>query len=206
MSSASGFNSSDDEGEVDLTPFKTAWLDLQLEGCTEKLGISALPGCRYKDIWRSVTNDLKCMKEEGIKEVFCLCTKGELHKYRVTSLLQDYSTFDVNVHHYPFPDGQTASLPNLIKMLEELKINILNGKKSLVHCYGGLGRSCLVAACLMMYLDETIKAEEAIKRVRDLQGTPAIQSVKQFNFVNDFRQMLQDYQQTEGSEQRSVSR
>ncbi|ESO96164.1 hypothetical protein LOTGIDRAFT_188309 [Lottia gigantea] len=203
------FDSSDDEGEIDLSPFKIAWLDLGCEVCDEKLAISALPGCRFKNTWRSVKHDLKCIRDEGIKEVFCLCSKGELHKYRVTGLLQEFAEADINVHHYPFPDGMTPSFPNLMKMLDELRANLLNGNKCLVHCYGGLGRSCLVAACLIMLIDEKISPEDVIKKVRDLQGHSAVQSVKQFNFINDFRDMLEDFKKDksdENGETRSVSR
>ncbi|XP_041351426.1 cyclin-dependent kinase inhibitor 3-like isoform X2 [Gigantopelta aegis] len=201
------FDSSDEEsGEIDQTPFEISWLDLSGVGSDEKLGISALPGCKFKDTWRSIQNDLKRLQDCGIKDVFTLCTRGEMNKYRVPNLLNEFSAYDITVHHYPFPDGQVPPIDSLVKMVEELRINVMNGKKSVVHCYGGLGRSCIVAVCLLMMMDESLTANDAIEKVRDLRGHSAVQSVKQYNFVQDFRQLLAEYKKDEDNECRSLSR
>ncbi|XP_046337509.1 cyclin-dependent kinase inhibitor 3-like [Haliotis rufescens] len=200
------FDTDEESGEVDLSPFQISWLDLSFTGADEKLGISGLPGCRFKDTWRNLNNDLKCLQNSGVKEVFTLCTKGELNKYRVPNLLHDFSGSNITVHHYPFPDGQVPPSSSLLKMVEELRVNIMNQKKSLIHCFGGLGRSCLVAVCLMMVMDESISPEDAIDKARQLRGAAAIQSVKQYNFINDFRKLQAEVETEDGGESRSVSR
>ncbi|KAM7239485.1 hypothetical protein CapIbe_008980 [Capra ibex] len=47
-----------------------------------------------------------------------------------------------------------------------------------ICCYGGLGRSCLVAACLLLYLSDTVSPQQAIDSLRDLRGSGAIQTIK----------------------------
>ncbi|XP_013396306.1 cyclin-dependent kinase inhibitor 3 isoform X2 [Lingula anatina] len=204
----SGFDSSDDEEneELDLSPFIVNWLDMSCVGCAEQLGISGLPGCRFKDTWRSLETDIVTLKGMEITEVFVLCTKGELNKYRVPYLLHEYTGADFNVHHHPFPDGQAPSVAGMVKMLEELKVNLMQGRKTLLHCFGGLGRSCVVAACLLMYMDESLDSESAIQRLRQLRGPGAVQSVKQYNFIHDFRKNLEEYEQGKEEASRSVSR
>lgn len=203
----SEFDSSDEEeGEVDLSPFQLSWLQLGTGEREDKLGISGLPGCRFKDTWRSLDNDIKCLKTEGVDEVFSLCSKGELNKYRVPWLLNELTGADIMVHHYPFPDGQTPNMGSLLKMIDEIKVAVCNGKKPLVHCFGGLGRSCLVAVCALLMIDDSLQPEKAIEKIRELRGPGAIQSVKQYNFVCEFRQLYEDYKKEHESEARSISR
>ncbi|XP_064602251.1 cyclin-dependent kinase inhibitor 3-like isoform X1 [Liolophura sinensis] len=199
------FSSSEDEaGEVDTSPLKIDWLEHGM--CEEKLGISGLPGCRFKDTWRSLENDIKYLENAGVTDLFCLCTKGELKKYRVPRFLQQVAESGLTVHHYAFLDGCTPELSALLKMVDELKVALLNGKQPLIHCFGGLGRSCLVAVCLLMVMDEALTPDDAIAKVRELRGPGAIQSVKQYNFVNEFRQVLAKHNKDKDDEDRSLSR
>ena len=73
------------------------------------------------------------LKSEGVEEVFVLCTRGEFNKYRVPSLLDDLKEAGMGVHTYPFPDGQTPSITSLMKMIETLRINLMQGHKSLIQ-------------------------------------------------------------------------
>ena len=40
------------------------------------------------------------------------------------------------------------------------------GGRLLVHCYGGLGRTCLVVACYLLGLDSTLAPEAVIAILR----------------------------------------
>ena len=75
----------------------------------------------------------ECIKSANIKDVFVLCTKGELIKYRVPSLLEDYTRAGLVVHHHPFQDGSTPTMDSLVEMLEQMKVNLMNGIESLVQ-------------------------------------------------------------------------
>ncbi|PIK55390.1 putative cyclin-dependent kinase inhibitor 3 [Apostichopus japonicus] len=175
-----GFSSSDDERdeEVDTTPFSITWLDLSEYGFSEPLGLSGLPGCRFQETWRSLTADIRTLKNDGIEDVFVFCTRGELKKFRVPRLFDSYSEAGINLHHYPIQDGNVPTTQNCMKMLDELRVNLSRGDKTLIHCFGGLGRTCLIAACLLLMLDDSLLPEQAIERMRQLQGPRAIQTVK----------------------------
>ncbi|KAK3093220.1 hypothetical protein FSP39_012846 [Pinctada imbricata] len=159
----SSFDSSDedDKQEEDRSPLKIAWFDQS--DADEVFGICALP---------------ECLRTEEVKDIFCLCSKGELNKYRVPDLLTSLAEADITVHHYHFPDGETPPTQLLISMLDELKVAMKNKRKPVVHCYGGLGRSCLVASCLLMILDTDFTPEEAISKMKEMRGPRAVQSVR----------------------------
>ncbi|XP_078591597.1 cyclin-dependent kinase inhibitor 3-like [Branchiostoma floridae x Branchiostoma japonicum] len=206
----SQFDSSDseEEGQLQTDPLQVDWLSLSSVGCEESLGICALPGCRFKETWRSLDADLEDLKAQSICDIFVLCTRGELNKYRVPRLLERYEDADFTVHHHSFPDGTVPAMAACVKLLEEMKVCLSQGKKTLIHCYGGLGRSCLVAACLMLYLDETADPQAALQRVQQVRGHGAVQTVRQYNFLNDFRKNLEEYEASDEAQaqQRSLSR
>lgn len=205
--SASILDSSDDEqGELDMSHLHISWMDLSSLGCDEPVGICALPGCRFKDIWRSLENDIKCLVSEGVKELFCLCSKGELNKYRVPKLLEELQENDITVHHTPFPDGLVPSTSELVKIIDDLNVLLMNRRKTVIHCYGGLGRSCFLAAALMMKLDSSLAADKAIEIMRELRGPAAVQSVKQYNCLHDLRQQVADHEAKKEESKRSLSR
>ncbi|KAB0343585.1 hypothetical protein FD754_020511, partial [Muntiacus muntjak] len=120
----------------------------------------------------------KELKSYGIQDIFVFCTRGELSKYRVPNLLDLYHQCGIITHHHPIPDGGTPDITSCCEIMEELEICLKNNRKTLIHCYGGLGRSCLVAACLLLYLSDTVSPQQAIDSLRDLRGSGAIQTIK----------------------------
>jgi len=62
-----------------------------------------------------------------------------------------------------------------------------------VHCFGGLGRTGVVAACLLLSVDHDMSPAEAIERIRALRGPRAVQTMKQLNFVQEYRRLADLY-------------
>ncbi|XP_071601288.1 cyclin-dependent kinase inhibitor 3 isoform X7 [Heliangelus exortis] len=145
---AGDFDSSDDEAaEENLRPLHISWLSLSPVYSSEFLGLCSLPGCRFKDVRRNLQKDLEELKSHGTQDVFVLCTRGELLKYRVPNLLDAYQQHGICVHHHPIPDGDAPDIAQCCKILEELRSCLENNRKTIIHCYGGLGRSCLTFGC-----------------------------------------------------------
>ncbi|XP_026155121.1 cyclin-dependent kinase inhibitor 3 [Mastacembelus armatus] len=193
------FDSSSEDEEVreeQLTPFHVSWLPLSTVECSQLLGICALPGCKYKDINRSLPRDVEELQNQGVQDVFVFCTRGELNKYRVPSLLEIYEQQGFTVHHMPFLDGDVPELDQCCQILEELQVSLKNNRTTVIHCYGGLGRSALIAACLLLQRSLTMTANKAIEILREHRGRGAIQTVKQYNFLHEFRERYAVYQES----------
>uniref|UniRef100_A0A8C9RHE6 Cyclin-dependent kinase inhibitor 3 n=1 Tax=Scleropages formosus TaxID=113540 RepID=A0A8C9RHE6_SCLFO len=164
-------------------------------------------GCKFKDVRRNLPKDVDELKDQGVEDVFVFCTLGELQKYRVPRLLDVYRQQGLRVHHLPFPDGGTPELDQCSRILEELQFNLENNRKTVIHCYGGLGRSGLMAGCLLLQLSVSMTPDKAIEILRELRGGGAIQTVKQYNFLHEFREKYAAYQENkEVLLERSVSR
>ncbi|XP_072617717.1 cyclin-dependent kinase inhibitor 3 isoform X3 [Vulpes vulpes] len=188
----SEFDSSDEEPvEDEQTPIQISWLPLSQVNCSQFLGLCALP---------------EELKSYGIQDIFVFCTRGELSKYRVPNLLDLYHQYGIITHHHPIPDGGTPDIASCCEIMEELAICLKNDRKTLIHCYGGLGRSCLVAACLLLYLSDTVSPQQAIDSLRDLRGSGAIQTIKQYNYLHEFRDKLAAHLSSRDPLSRSVSR
>uniref|UniRef100_A0A8C0HBH2 protein-tyrosine-phosphatase n=1 Tax=Chelonoidis abingdonii TaxID=106734 RepID=A0A8C0HBH2_CHEAB len=78
---------------------------------------------------------------------------------------------------------------------------------SSVYCSQFLGVCSLpVAACLLLQLSDAMEPQEAIESLRDLRGSGAIQTIKQYNYLHDFRENLAAHLSTKDAILRSVSR
>lgn len=75
----------------------------------------------------------ECLTSARVDEIFSLCTKGELSKYRVPELLHELTGAGILVHHYPFPDGLAPNMGALLKMVDEIKVANQNGKLPIVQ-------------------------------------------------------------------------
>ncbi|KAL7641960.1 UNVERIFIED_CONTAM: hypothetical protein RMT77_007834 [Armadillidium vulgare] len=188
------FDSSDEENGAteNVNSLKIDWLDINGDGA-QSVALSSLPGCRFQNIQHNLAYDLEKLESENITDVLILVTRGELRKYRVPNLLLKYDTRGFNIHHYPLEDGTSPSIDLMMSILFCLKRLLDADKKVLIHCMGGLGRACLVAACFLQYLDENITPEATVDLLRDLRGPRAIQTIKQYNFIHDFRELHQKW-------------
>uniref|UniRef100_A0A8C4U493 Cyclin-dependent kinase inhibitor 3 n=1 Tax=Falco tinnunculus TaxID=100819 RepID=A0A8C4U493_FALTI len=230
----SDFDSSDDEtAEEELRPLPVSWLSLSPVYSSEFLGLCSLPGCRFKDVRRNLQKDIEELKNYGTQDIFVLCTRGELLKYRVPNLIDAYQQHGICVHHYPIPDGDAPDIAKCCKILEELRSCLESNRKTIIHCYSGLGRSCLglgrnsrqmgpmprnsvqqkiqllcdpVAACLLLQLLDTLAPQQVIDSLRNLRGSGAIQTIKQYNYLHEFRENLATHLATKDTTLRSVSR
>uniref|UniRef100_A0A8C6X4M4 Cyclin-dependent kinase inhibitor 3 n=1 Tax=Naja naja TaxID=35670 RepID=A0A8C6X4M4_NAJNA len=163
-------------------------------------------GCRFKNIKRNLQKDIDELKSHGVLDVFVLCTKGELTKYRVPHLMETYQNYGITVHHHPIPDGGTPDIARCCVILNELRNCLESKRKATIHCYGGLGRSCLIAACLLLQVSDNLTPQQAIDCMRELRGSGAVQTLKQYNYLHDFQETLAAYLATESERPRSVSR
>ncbi|KAL7876812.1 hypothetical protein SRHO_G00034550 [Serrasalmus rhombeus] len=169
--------------------------------------VCSLPGCRYKDIRRNLEKDVGDLCAEGVEgrlRVLHACGAGAVSS---AVSVERYTERGLVVHHLPFPDGGAPEMPQCCHILEELQLSLQNQRRTVIHCYGGLGRSGLIAACLLLHLSVSMTPSKAIDILRELRGSGAIQTVKQYNFLHEFREKLAAYQETKGTiSERSVSR
>ena len=181
------------------------FINLYRLGLCDCLALSALPGCRFRDVQRNLQEDLETLVRRGITHVMVLMEKDELRRYRVPSLLEEYSNHGLQVLHHSMEDGNVPTLHQLFLAVENIKSVISGGGRLLVHCYGGLGRTCLVVAAFLMSIDPHMTPEYVIDLMREKRGRRAVQTIKQYNMIMEFRGH-QHLRELAASRSRSVSR
>ena len=207
------FSSSEDEveeeraGRVSRDDLRVDFINLYRLGLCDCLALSALPGCRFRDVQRNLKDDLESLLRRGITHVMVLMEEPELRRYRVPGLLQEYSHHGLQVLHHALVDGSVPPLHQLFQAAANIKSVINGGGRLLVHCYGGLGRTCLVVAAFLMSIDPHMTPEYVIDLLREKRGPRAVQTVRQYNMIMEFRALQQQHAPgTPASRSRSVSR
>jgi len=146
------------------------------------LGITILPG--RKDYSRSLSEDIKELKIQGIQVIIPLLTQDEMEKYGVPDLIEKYLKANFEVKQLPINDQKTPNREEINNIIKYIKQKFLEGKKVLLHCVGGLGRSGLLAACYLK--NESLSTEDAINAVREVRSSRAIENQEQLDFIEDY--------------------
>jgi protein-tyrosine phosphatase len=146
-----------------------------------QIGLTILPG--RKDYSRSIDDDLHQLKKEGIEVIVPLITDDEFHHFGVDNLLKEYDENEFEVYRLPIMDQLVSSEKEMRVLISYLDEKIKQGKKVLLHCVGGLGRSGMAAASYLKY--KGMDSGKAIDVVREARGPRAVETKIQEEFVHD---------------------
>jgi protein-tyrosine phosphatase len=139
------------------------WID---EFSSGELALSARP--RGGD-W--LPDDIAHWQRSGINVVVSLLTPDEERDLQLSDESQETRSQGLEFLSFPIPDRDVpASEPELGRLLERISQKLSSGKKVLVHCRQGIGRSGLVAACLLV--KRGISPGAAVEIVSHTRGVP----------------------------------
>lgn len=147
-----------------------------------RVGLTVLPGRR--DWRRHLDEDLVALREQGIDAVVCLVPHEELERYGVSGLPQGYAEAGLPVLHLPLLDQQGTTPATLREVSAWIEAHVSAGRRVLVHCVGGLGRSGMVAAAWLRSRGAT--ADDALACVRAARGPRAVETAAQEQCVRAF--------------------
>ncbi len=105
-------------------------------------------------------SQIKWIKEQGVDVIISL-TESPLPRDWVEKLGLKY--FHAPIEDHSCPDPET-----LKRIVEKIFDEISGGRKILVHCAAGLGRTGTVLAAYLMVRDD-LTPEDAIKAIRELR-------------------------------------
>jgi protein-tyrosine phosphatase len=161
-----------------------------------QLGLTLAPGKKTdeKDVqWeRDLETDLERLKEEyGVGVLVSLMERDEYSDLQIPELFQKAEEQGMEVLYLPIPDYGVPNAPeddNYRPFIEDIASRIEGGETVIVHCRGGLGRSGMVAASVLVALGHS--AEDALGTVREARKG-AVETPDQEDRVRWFEMELQ---------------
>lgn len=122
---------------------------------------------------------LATIRANGVEAIVNLCAECfDLHQ------LEKSAGFDVC--YVPVQDEDAPSMEDLERTLEWMAEHIKNGKKVLVHCRFGIGRTGTMIAAYLM--SEGYSFKEALRKMKHTPSTPM--SYEQFRLLRRYSDVL----------------
>jgi Dual specificity phosphatase, catalytic domain len=121
--------------------------------------------------WRLVGCEIVAWKNEGIDLVLSLLEDDEVAELGISG--EQHACQDQGIEFVSFPIADRdvpRSSAETERIARRLSDELLNGKGVAIHCRAGIGRSSLIAACVLVLNGyEANSALEAISKARGLE-------------------------------------
>jgi Cyclin-dependent kinase inhibitor 3 (CDKN3) len=158
------------------------WIDGPWPG---KLAILARP--RGGD-WLS--DEVAGWKEAGVDVVVSLLTRSEDSELDLIDEHELVQRNGLTFINYPIADYSVpASKKDVRQLISKLEAWLIRGKSVGIHCRHGIGRSSLVAACVLLTSGES--PGTVFQHIKSARGTPVPDTSEQRDWVTAFAHDLQ---------------
>ena len=149
-----------------------------------KLAIAARP--RGAD-W--LENEVREWKSAGVNTVLSLLTLDEERDLGVAAEPQVAKALGLRFVSLPIPDRQVPSSPSEVApILDELDTELASGKNAVIHCRQGVGRSGMMAACLLVM--RGMDPDSAVRELEKVRGTIVPETAEQRRWIDLFASSL----------------
>lgn len=153
------------------------WVDGPWPG---KLALAARP--RGGD-W--LPDEIAGWKLAGVASVLSLLTPEEVRDLGLSKEAAESRDQGLAFHSFPIPDRQVpASEAKLNEVLTAVVATLKSGKNLLIHCRQGIGRTGLVAACLLVRGGMTPSA--AVDAVSAARGIAVPETTEQRDWIERY--------------------
>lgn len=150
------------------------WLDERWPG---RLALAARP--RGGD-W--LQDEISNWKRAGIGSIVSLLTPEEEKDLDLRDESRESRALGLDFISFPIPDRQVpSSEAKLAATLEKVSDSLSGGKNIVVHCRQGVGRSGLVAACLLV--KNGMSPGAAVERVSVARGVAIPETIEQREWI-----------------------
>lgn len=145
-----------------------------------KLALAARP--RGGD-W--LQDEIESWKVAGIHSVVSLLTPEEEKDLELRREGTETRAQGLNFISFPIPDRQIPrSETKVAEVLDKIDARLADGKNVLVHCRQGVGRTGLIAACLLVR--KGLSPGAAVERVSVARGVPVPETPEQREWIDQY--------------------
>ncbi|MGH9643667.1 MAG: protein-tyrosine phosphatase family protein [Terriglobales bacterium] len=157
------------------------WVDGPWPG---KLALAARP--RGGD-W--LEDEIANWRQAGIDEVLSLLMPEEERDLDLKNEAREVKKRGMKFVSFQIEDRKVpVSQANLAAALEKLDTDLATGKNIVIHCRQGIGRTGLVAACLLV--TKGLSSGAAISTISEARGNPVPETEEQRRWVDSYAASL----------------
>ncbi|WP_417679992.1 protein-tyrosine phosphatase family protein [Roseibium sp.] len=129
-------------------------------------------------------DDIGALRGEGIDHIVSMLTGDEQEELGLTGEQETCLRLGVTFFRFTIEDRGVPDLAELVPVVEGIVQDLTDGKSVAVHCRAGIGRSGLLAACVLTRFG--LSAEHAIDRVSSARGVPIPDTAEQAELIRKF--------------------
>ena len=157
------------------------WIDGPWQG---RLAIVARP--RGGDWLEDEVRSWAC---SGLQVIVSLLTAEETAAFELTNEADLCRSSGIEFVSFPIPDREVpSSRTDALRLVKGLDEYLATGKAVGIHCRQGIGRSGLVAACLLV--SSSVPLAVAFNRISEARGRPIPETNEQREWVQAFAPQL----------------
>lgn len=134
-------------------------------------------------------DEMRALAAEGIDTVVSLLEEVESEELGLASEQAECESAGIRFLNFPIQDRSVPRLrPQFKKFAEQLVAELRRGCSVAIHCRVGIGRSALLAACILVSVG--VEAENALLIIQNARGCSVPDTYEQWDFVLDFKASL----------------
>lgn len=133
--------------------------------------------------------EMSAWRRAGVHTVLSLLTPEEEHDLDLKREAREAKAQGMKFISLPIPDRQTPNSESEVSAaLDRLDTDLAAGKNIVVHCRQGVGRTGLVAACLLVA--KGLTPDAAVKTLSVARGTQVPETVEQRRWIDHYAAVL----------------
>jgi protein-tyrosine phosphatase len=148
----------------------------------EAIRLGIIPRPRGQD-W--LAEDISFLKRAGVDVVVSALTPTETEEWGLVD--ESRCCHDNGVKFLSFPIGDRsvpASLSEFDGLIDSVTEYLSEGKAVVIHCWGGVGRSSVIAACVLVRYG--LSADDAFRRIEESRGRQVPDTAEQRQWVERY--------------------
>src|SRR5690242_18493283 len=127
-------------------------------------------------------SELRGLRAGGVDVLVCLLTPDERERAGLADEPDLAARAGLDFHAFPIPDFSVPDRHAAAPVLDALAALLAAGRHVVVHCWGGIGRSSLVAAALLVRLGTP--ADLAWETIATARGCPVPETEAQRHWLD----------------------